>query len=315
MDWSRFRLDRRPFRASIDVDSYFPSPSHEEALAVIAAGFSRRDPVVLIDGPSGIGKSLVARKWLEHLVPDVPRVVLPSVRAETPSELLQAMLFDWGKPYRGLTEQELRLAVTECLLEASASGYPTVLVLDEAQYLGRSALEELRLLGNLETRHGATLFVLLVSHPMLREALHRPAYELFAQRVACRSALVSLSNTESVEYIRHQIRSAGGDAREILDTEAVEIIASACEGIPRVINRVASLALTLAWESGAERIEVEAVLEALERLEMEAPESDKSGESEEPVLLPHPGRPAESVAAEGALGRGTKDKMSRKRTA
>jgi type II secretory pathway predicted ATPase ExeA len=155
VDWSRFGLDRPPFRPAVDTAAYFPAQSHETALAVIAAAFARREPAVLIDGVSGVGKSLVVRKWLDDLLPDVPRVFVPNAHAERPGDLLQAILFDLGKPYQGLSEQELRLSVTGHLLDSAVGGFPTVLVIDEAQHLSLGALEELRLLGNLETRQGA----------------------------------------------------------------------------------------------------------------------------------------------------------------
>src|SRR5262249_4951742 len=53
---------------------------------------------------------------------DVPRVVVPNSRASQPADLFQAILFDLGKPYQGLTEQELRLAVTGQLLDAATEG-------------------------------------------------------------------------------------------------------------------------------------------------------------------------------------------------
>ena len=327
MDWSHFGLDRAPYRAAVDPDSYFASPSHDAALAAIVAGFARRDPVVLIDGPPGVGKSLVARKWLEHLLPDVPRVVVPNARAERPAELLQAILFDLGKPYEGLTEQELRLAATGLLLDSAAqSGYPTVLLLDEAQHIGQPAFEELRLLGNLETRGGAAVFALLVAQPILRDALRRPAHELFAQRVGVRAAIDLLTPDESGDYLRHQLRAAGGEPRVILDEDAVQLLAGACGGVPRVLNRAAALALELAAGGGAKVVDVEAALEALDRLGLEAESAEAPGAAEL-VLLPHPARTAESAGArrgkspgnagedEATPRRGPKDKTSRKRTA
>jgi len=326
VDWSHFGLDRPPFRAAVDPDSYFPSPSHEAAIAAVADGFARRDPAVLVDGPPGVGKSLVARKWLEHLLSDVPRVVVPNARAERPAELLQAILFDLGKPYQGLTEQELRLAATAHLLDVAAEGsYPTVLVLDEAQHLGPAALEELRLLGNLETRRGAVLFALLVAQPALREAL-RPGSEPFAQRVAVRAAVEPLTPAESADYLRHQLRAAGGEPEKVIDAEAVSLLAGACGGVPRVLNRSAALALELAAGAGAEQADVEAALEALDRLGLAA-EPGGPAEPADPVLLPHParaveparagrGKPADAAGGdEAAAGRGPKDKPSRKRTA
>lgn len=328
MDWLRFGLARPAFRPAVDPDSYFPAAVHEAALAAVAAGFARRDPVVLLDGPPGTGKSLVARKWLGQLLPEVPRAVVPNVHAARPADLLQAILFDLSQPYQGLCEQELRLAVTAQLLQSSAgSGYPTVLLIDEAQQLTEMALEELRLLGNLETRHGAALFVLLVAQPVLREALDQPAHAALAQRVAVRVALEPLSADESADYLRHQVEAAGGDPATVFDDTAVSLLAAACGGVPRVLNQAAALAASLSADAGVELIDVEAALEALARLGREAPQSDGS---EEPDVLLHPARASEPAGPDGpgpasvgetgnryepAAARGPKQKAARKRTA
>jgi type II secretory pathway predicted ATPase ExeA len=329
--WSHFGLERQPFRPAVDPDSYFPAPSHEEAIAALAAGFARRDPIVLIDGGIGVGKSLVARKWLEHLLPDVPRVIIPNAHAERPSALLQAILFDMGKPYQGLTEPELRLGVTGLLLDVAAeSTYPTVLVLDETQHLSQAALEDLRLLGNLETRRGSVIFTVLVSQPILRETLRRPGYELIAQRVAVQASVEPLTPGESADYIRHQLRAAGGEPEKLFDDEVVNLISGASGGIPRILNRVSSLALELAASAESAHVDVEAGLEALNRLNLTHEEGDQESLQSEglatAVLLPHPARSVEparsgraksadaAVGDEGPATRGPKDKASRKRS-
>src|SRR5262249_27576485 len=103
--------------------------------------------------------------------------------------------------------------------------------------------------------------------------------------------------------------------------------AGACGGIPRLLNRAAALALELAAGAGATAVDVEATLEALDRLGLSATESGESAQPADPVLLPHPARTGESVRSgrtktgaivatdEAAAGRGTKDRASRKRTA
>lgn len=325
VDWSHFGLERQPFRPAVDPDSYFASPTHETALRAVAAGFARRDPIVLIDGPPGVGKTLVARKWLEHLVPDVPRVVIPNARAERPAELLQAILFDLSKPYEGLSEQELRLAVTGHLLECGSTGsYPTVLLLDEAQNLSAAVLEELRLLGNIETRRGTAFFTVLAAQPSLRETLARPGHEALAQRIGVRAAIAPLSAEESGEYLRHQLRAAGGEPEKTTTIEAIALLATSCRGIPRMLNRAAALAFELACEAESDPVDVEAALESLDRLGLTPAEPD---EPTDPVLLPHPARTAEparskrekpatvSATPEAAPARGSKDKASRKRSA
>ncbi len=328
MDWSHFGLARPAFRSAIDTDSYFPSAGHEIALATVASGFARRDSVVLLDGNPGVGKSLVARQWLEQLLPDVPRAVIPNVHAARPNEFLQAILFDLSEPYQGLSEQELRLSVTGHLLQASAvSGFPTVLLIDEAQHLTSAALEELRLLGNIETRHGTALFTILVAQPMLRDALQRPAFEAIAQRIAVRVAVEPITEEEAIDYLFHQIQAAGGDPDAVFDEGAAPLIAAACGGVPRLLNQVAGLAASLAADAGAETIDLEAAMEAISRLGLELPESDDSAE---PDILPHPARSSElgqTIESKGAgslnaknqhqpvAGKASKQKAARKRSA
>jgi type II secretory pathway predicted ATPase ExeA len=268
----------------VDTAAYYPAAAHEAALAAVAAAFARREAVTLIDGPPGIGKSLVARRWLECLPTAVPRVVLPNNHAARPADLLQAVLFDLNQPYQGLTEQELRLAVTDRLLAGADSGHPTVLVIDEAQHLTPASLEELRLLGNIEVGGAAALFTLLVAQPALRDMLRQPANEAIAQRIAARAEVGQLTNDESATFLRHQVKAAGGDPERVFDEDAITALVGACCGVPRVLNQAAGLAVELATAAGAELVDVEAALEALTRLGREA--------AEDSTALPHPARPA-----------------------
>jgi type II secretory pathway predicted ATPase ExeA len=310
-------MDRPPFRPAVDPTVFFAAPTHVAALAALAAAFERREPAVLIDGPTGVGKSLVARKWLDDLLPEVPRVVLPNARAERPGDLLQAILFDMGKPYHGLTEQELRLAVTGHMLDAAESGYPTVMLIDEAQHLSLSALEEVRLLGNLETRSGAAAFAVLVAQPRLRAALTRTAYSLIADRIAVRASVEPLTAEDSIAFLNHQVRAVGGQPDAVFDAAALVLLAGASRGVPRTLNRAAGLACELAAEAEADQVDVEAVLEALGRIGVAPQEEAGTGDAlvlampgDTPAELAKPPEPNERTAT-----RRPKERTSRKRSA
>jgi type II secretory pathway predicted ATPase ExeA len=314
VDWSHFGADRPAFRPAVDPSAYYPAHTHEAARHALEAAFVRREPAVLIDGPTGVGKSLVARKWLDDLMPLVPRVVLPAARAERPADLLQALLFDMGKPYAGLSEQELRLSATGHLLDAAAGGFPTVLVLDEAQGLSQPALEELRTLFNLEARGAAAVFAVLVAHPMLRDAFRRAAYAPIADRVAVRCAVDPLSVEDSVAYLCHQLRAAGANPERVLDGGAAALLAAACGGVPRTLNQAATGAFALARAAGAPTVDVEAALGALEQLEIEAPDGE-AADGDAPAVLPLPAREKAAEGNERAAARGSKERVARRRTA
>jgi type II secretory pathway predicted ATPase ExeA len=282
MDLAHFGLTRRPFRPTPDTDAYYPAAGHEAALGGLRSAFAARDGLALLDGDPGTGKTIVALRFLEGLDASVPRVLIPAPRFARPADLHQAILFDLGAEYRGLTEQELRLAVTERLLASLSEGHPTVIVLDEAQHLTADVLEEVRLLGNLETRSAKAAFVVLVAQPSLRERL--PDLAAFAQRVAARCRIEPLSREESVEYVRHQVKVAGGHPTALVSDEALDLFATRCKGLPRLLNQAAALALTLAGAAGADGADAEAAVEALAQLGLSESSADR------PTLIPHPAR-------------------------
>jgi type II secretory pathway predicted ATPase ExeA len=282
LDLAAFGLTRRPFRPTPDTTAYFPSATHEAAVAALRDAHESAEGIALLDGAAGVGKTLVAMRFLETLPPEVPRVIVPGVRYARPSDLYQAVLFDLGAPFQGLGEQELRLAVADRLLGSLAAGHPTVVVLDEAQHLGSDLLEEVRLLGNLETRSAKAAFVVMVASPVLRDRLPQAV----AQRIAARPRIEPLSAAESTQFLGHQIHTCGGDPAELVTDEALALLALRCGGVPRVLNQAANLALTLTAAAGETAVDCEATLEALGRLGLSTDVED--AEPPKPAVKPRP---------------------------
>lgn len=301
-----FGLARRPFRLTPDPAAYSATATHEAAAATLARAFRAGDGVALVDGVPGTGKTLVGVRFLDSLPADTPRVMLAAPRGAKPVELFQALLFDLRRPYQGLTEHELRLAVTGELLAAAEQDRRLVVFVDEAHHLSADAAEEIRLLGNLESPAGPAAFVLLAGLPAVRSLL--AGNPSLAHRLAARCRLTPLTVDESVAYLRDQVKACGGRAEWVFGDEAVSLIAELADGVPRVLNRLAGLSMALAEDDGADFVDAEAVLAAAEQLEMTAPsvKADPPAELDEPETLPHPnqvprpphaGRPAKRKAA------------------
>jgi type II secretory pathway predicted ATPase ExeA len=260
---THFGLQRRPFPASPSCDTYYPASGHEQAFAQLLQAAQDDEGLLVLTGPPGTGKTLLGQRLLEQSWADSPRAFLTHGRFAGTAGLLQAILYDFGLPHEGLTEQELRLRLTEHLLQHYAEGRGALVVLDEAQHLSPALLEELRLFGNLEGRAGKALHVVLLGQESLTATLQLPELTAFVQRIGVMATLPPLDVHEAADYLVHHVRQAGGQPGAVMSDEAVEILARGSRGVPRLLNRVAHQALRLAFQAGATQVDAEAALECL----------------------------------------------------
>lgn len=304
MVYSAFGLTRRPFLLTPDADTYCSLETHEAALRSVVNALTHGDGIALMSGPVGIGKTILGVHLLESLPKETVRIMVNAMPAGRPVELLQAILFDLGLPYQGITPQEMRLAITAELHRSLAEGRRGVLLVDEAHHLTADALEEIRLLDNVETKTTKAICVVLLGLPVIRNLLSRPETAPVAQRVVHRAVLEPLGVEDSLKYVRHQIRACGGRPESVFTGEALDLLVENAAGIPRLLNCAAGLSLTLASSAEMEEVDAEAMLAALRQLEL-LPESRKlpihaggGGESQESERLTQaagPDRPISSL--------------------
>jgi type II secretory pathway predicted ATPase ExeA len=266
---THFQLRQRPFPATPDPARYYPSTSHERAIARLLGGLADGEGFMTLTGDPGAGKTLLCHCLLERLGSRTNIAFLTNSRAGCRAGLLQAILYDLSLPYEGRGEQELRLTLTEHLLRGYKSGRGTLLILDEAQHLTPDQLEELRLLGNMEASSGKALQVILVGQPGLVETLRRPELAALWQRVAIRAEIGPLPLQEAADYLLHHVRICGGRTEHLFADEALELLSRQTHGVPRLLNQAAHQALQLAAEAGAAQVDAEAALEALTLLGLE----------------------------------------------
>jgi general secretion pathway protein A len=279
---THFHLRQRPFPSAPDAARYYPSTSHERAIARLLTGLTDGEGVMVLLGAPGTGKTLLCHCLLERLGSDVCIAFLTNSRVGGRAGLLQAILYDLSLPYEGRGEQELRLILTDHLLRSYERGRSTLLILDEAHHLTPDLLEELRLLGNLESRSGKALQVVLVGQSALLETLRSPEMTALWQRVAIRAEIEPLPLQEAADYLLHHVRSSCGRPERLFADEALELLCRQTGGVPRLLNQSAHQALQLAAEAGAAQVDAEAALEALAMLGLveEAPsEANNDAES------------------------------------
>ena len=255
-----FGLSRRPFPSLPQADFYYPSGAAEYACQTVLRCVERGEGVGVVVGPTGCGKSLLGLLVADHFRTQMHVVQLASGRLESRRALLQAILFGLGRPFRGMDEGELRLALIEYLSQTEPRR-PMLLLVDEAEALPMRLLDELRMTTNLSVGGDPCTRLVLLGGSALEERLTNPRLESFSQRIVARCYLEAMNRSETKECIRAQLGTAS--ASDVLFTEdACDAVYQATDGVPRLINQLCDHALILAFADGQSRIGREGIEEA-----------------------------------------------------
>ncbi len=247
-----FGLREKPFTLSPDPKYLFLSDSHREALAHLLYGIEQGEGFIAVTGEVGTGKTTLCRTLLDRLdsSTEVAFVFNPPLSG---MELLQSVHHELGLLGGEASRQELTQELNQFLLEKKVQGRRVLLIVDEAQNLERDALEQLRLLGNLETNTAKLLQIVLLGQPELDTKLESPDLRQLRQRITVRWRLAPLSASETREYVVHRLKVAGA-ARELFTDLALREIHRRSRGIPRVINLLCDRSLLAGYAARAQSI-------------------------------------------------------------
>jgi type II secretory pathway predicted ATPase ExeA len=254
-----FGLTAKPFGKTPDPAYLYESRQHREALARLEYAVEEKELALLV-GDIGSGKTTLSRALIDRVGETRPVVLLINPRL-TPMQLLREVA-------RGLEleagrfRHELLDQIHTKLYELYEAGREPVLMIDEAQLIpSKATFDEIRLLTNFQLDDQNLLSVVLIGQPELEDRLDRAAYAPLRQRIGMRYALGPLSLEETIEYIDHRIRTAGG-TRNPFSREAMAEIHALSGGIPRLINTLATTSLLDAFGEDAEIVDPSRVASA-----------------------------------------------------
>ena len=239
-----FGLTQSPFNLTPDPQFLFLTDRMREALSNVRYGISQARGLTVLLGDAGTGKTTLVRAAMDELPKETTRCVMMSNPALGREEFYEFLANEFGFSPRAARSKTRFLAeLDDDLRQRALEGGVTGLIVDEAQSLSFEILEEIRLLGNIETANRKLLNIVLSGQPELADRLNDPSLRQLKQRVALRCELAPLSFNEAIAYISGRIRIAGGAPEQMFTQEAVTAIHRASAGIPRSINVICDNAL------------------------------------------------------------------------
>ena len=263
---SYFGFDRPPFNNTPDTSFYFPSERHNEALAQMLYTVTQRKGFAVVTGEIGAGKTTTCRNILHELEGEAVTALVTNPRLNG-IQLLYTVAREFGIDVPQVNRVAILDAINDFLIEQLAQDRNVVLVIDEAQNLPLSTLEEVRLISNLETETEKLIQILLLGQPELRRKLEHPSLVQLRQRIAMRYHLTTLDEAEMFKYIQHRMRVAGPHHAVRFSTRAVSLIYRYTKGVPRLINLICDRALLTAFTEETHKITSQIVIAAIREIE------------------------------------------------
>ena len=260
-----YGLKEKPFSMLPDPGFLYLSKKHQTALVLLEYGVLNHVGFCVISGAPGAGKTTVLRALLKRVADDV-KVGLITNTHQSFGDLMDWVLsaFDLHQP--NLTHVEMHQIFMDYLIEEYANNRSVLLIVDEAQNMSPDALEELRMLSNVNSGKDQLMQVVLAGQPALRDALRKPEMMQFAQRIAVDYHIEALNHEETCGYIQHRLVTAGA-VKDVFTPAACARIFSYSGGTPRLINLLCETVLVYGFADQRELIDVDLVDElVLERM-------------------------------------------------
>jgi type II secretory pathway predicted ATPase ExeA len=262
-----FGFDRRPFPTHGATPPFISTPATDEALMPLERCAREGRGIGILSAPPGTGKTAVALEAGRRLSDTQHVVYLSSSNYTSRRGLLQAILFELGMDYAGLSEQEARLHIIEFARGLLPQRDGLVLLVDEADQLSEKLLEELRGLANYMHEGSPPLRLVLFGQLALDERLALPELDAFNQRVACHVVLEPLDRRQSAEYIQAALAACGAQLENVFTIEALDLICAASDGNVRCLHHLCDHALLLAFVAEEKPVSAATVRAALEDLQ------------------------------------------------
>jgi type II secretory pathway predicted ATPase ExeA/cell division septation protein DedD len=241
-----YDLKEPPFSITPDPAFLFLSHTHQSVIDKILHGIRSRMGFTLLTGEVGTGKTTLCRSILDSLdgEAETAYIINPSLSGR---ELISNILDDFGIKYSPDSSKKVLIEHLNHFLLSIAHTKPVVLIIDDAQTMSIEALEDLRLLSNLETDRAKLLQMVLVGQPELLDFISVPQMRQLRQRVAIQCHLEYLTREEVEGYIPRRLLIAGDKGHVRFTPRAIIKIFKASDGVPRLINKICDYSLTAGY--------------------------------------------------------------------
>ena len=266
MDYfTRYGLEFNPFIKNskeilIDTTEYKETLFRLEYLAK-TKGFG------ILTGSAGRGKTTAVRSWAASLNPSLYKVVYSSLSTLTPNDFYRNLVKELGNEPAYKKPDNFRIIQDEITRLAIEKRKTSVIIIDEANYINNTILNDLKILFNFEMDSRDRAAILLAGLPKLNSTLTLQIHEPLRQRIVMNYNLEGLTKEEGKTYILEKLKGAGCN-QTVFEDAAIEAILNAADGTPRLINKYCNASMLIGDNGRANLITIDIVMQAINDCEL-----------------------------------------------
>lgn len=259
---AHFGFQEKPFSLLPDPRFLYAGRTHSMAMHMLEYGLAEQTGYVVLTGEVGTGKTTLLRNLLHTVDPHV-LVGLVTNTHESFGELMKWIMLAYDLEFSDTDRVYQHQVFTDFLIERYARGQRVVLIVDEAQNLGRDALEQLRMLSNINAGADHLIQLILVGQPELRAKLQQNDLRQFVQRISIDYHLKPLDLEDTHAYVRHRLSTVGGSV-DIFNDTAIGAVHYFSRGLPRLVNSLCDLSLVYAFAEDRQDVDFDIVFNVIE---------------------------------------------------
>jgi type II secretory pathway predicted ATPase ExeA len=255
-----------PFDKAISEKQYFEGNDFKEAMKRLEH-LKNIKGIGLITGTPGCGKTYTLRTFIYSLNPNLYKVIYLPMTTISTGEFYRDLARGLGLEAAHRKIDNFRNIQERIRTMYQEQKVTLLTIIDEAQYLNRGILADLKLLMNFEmdSRHYAIL--LLAGQPVLNNMLSMQIHEALKQRIIINYNYRGMDTEEVKEYIRNRMKLSGV-SQPIFEENALEAAHGCCGGSVRKLNSLAHKALMIGCEEKAASITTEIIMDAQTEIEL-----------------------------------------------
>lgn len=270
-----YNLSEEPFRLSPDSRLCYDHTTYKKAKSYMDYALHRGEGFIMITGKPGTGKTTLINEITSEVLDS--NVVVSTIECSQlkADDLLRSTVYRFGLEGETIHKSQLLNNLESYLIRLRRQDKRAVLIVDEAQALSKEAIEELRLLTNLQHANTPLLQIFLIGQEELLTLVHSPQLQQLHQRIIATCSLDSLDEEQTEEYIKYRLEKVGWDNNPVLDPSIFPFIHKFSLGVPRWINLICSRLLLQGMIEEHTHIalpEFKSVIEGLAKEQLLAPQ-------------------------------------------